>query len=145
MQELSRTPFSIVRGRPSRRRKGRRLISRSAHWIETQERTGGLHAIVSQDDLQMAAMIKSQRVARGNRRVPMTDEEEEEPADSESSWGMKIASPTSSTGANNADQVCSSTNSDSPLSRAHRIRSSIGVVFGITVAGKQTIGEVGVL
>lgn len=40
-------PPPMERGRSSRRRKGRRLISRSAHWIETQEMTGGLCTKVS--------------------------------------------------------------------------------------------------
>lgn len=130
--------------RSSRQRKGRKKISRSAHLIETQQMTGGLCAKVSEEDLQIAAQIKTQRLLKGLRRTTRA-EEGQETADSDSSWGMKFPSPTSSTGGIHAAQVCSLTESDSPLRKTLRIDSAIGVVYGTADAIEQSTGAIGLL
>lgn len=142
-KEIPAPPLTQERGRSSRRRKGKRLISRSAHWIETQQMTGGLYAHVSQDDMQLAAKIKLDRLSSGLCRCSIEDNGKGE-ADSDSSWCIKVASSSTSTAGLPLNQVHFPTSSVSLLSLAHRIGKEIGVDFGNTVAGMQSM-ELGVL
>lgn len=133
----------LERGQSSRRRKVKRLFSRSAHLIETHQMTDGLCVKVLKDDLELATTIKRDRQSRG-RRLSSVVEEVILTTYCNSSWLLKVASPSASTAATHPIQVCSPTStyssSSSSLSLTHRIGNEIGVTFHITVVGIHQIG-----
>lgn len=73
-----------------KKRKGRRLVSKSAHWIEIQERRGGVCAKISLRDIKRAAHIKAQRTSKGLNRISQPGDMR----DSDSSWRMRVADHT---------------------------------------------------
>lgn len=109
--------------------KGRRLLSKSAHWIEIQERTGGFYK-VSLRDVKKAACIKAQRNSKGLKKASHSEEQ----ADSDSSWRMKVAEPYR-TSQQPQVSVSLASASVSLTSRVRLISDAIGLVL------REDLGE----
>lgn len=115
------------------------MISRSAHWIETQEKTGRLRARVTPLDMQRAASIKAERMSKGLRKIPSVDCLQVQNK-SHSSWYMKVTNPG---GLIEVQQVHS--DSEASTSKIHLIAAEIGVKLDVDCPKKSPFGEYGVI
>lgn len=119
---------------PQRKRKGRRLISKSDHWIEIQERTG-ISGKVSLRDIKKSARIRAARTSK----APMVSLQDVL-GDSESSWRMKVAEARPS----HQPQV-SPPSSNFPTRRIQQIEGALGLVLRDEVEESVPQGAIGSL
>lgn len=71
----SGTALTIKLVEQERKRKGKHLVLKSAHWIEIQERTGDVCAKIFFRDLKKAARIKAQRKSKGPKMTSTSDQQ----------------------------------------------------------------------